>query len=552
MIQNPILPGFHPDPSIIRVDDLYYLVNSTFEWLPGIPIYRSADLAHWELVGHALEGDPGLKGVSSACGVWAPALSYCPENSLYYLSYSVIFGFDNNNFDAENFVITAPHPTGPWSEPTYISSSGFDPSMVHDQDGRSYVVSLQWDFRQGYTHPGTIILQEYDKTAQKMVGPVFPLSKGATTRGCAEGPHIYRRNGYYYLMIAEGGTGFGHCITISRATSVTGPYEPYAGNPLLTSYQENFQELGVGDSAKPWRFAPGEYLQKSGHGILVETKEGETYCVHLCSRPITAEHRSVLGRETAIQKCKWENDWPVLEDGGILAQKMVPSPTILSETKIPNFPPQEGDCLDDFSKGIPLYYYAPRCKIQDNWAKSTENGLVLRGQGTLFSKYKKSLLARKINSFSHRTDVKMACSPESFLQMAGLTHYYNNQNFYYLRVYHSDSLNATCLAIMEGNQGVKQEYLESRVVVPTGVPLYLRGEVTDSALQYSYSLDGESYQPIGQVLDFSILSDEYAGGFTGSFVGVTATDLAENAWCATFSHLNHQILDKERKAESCF
>ncbi len=542
MIRNPILSGFHPDPSIIRVDDAYYMVNSSFEWLPAIPIYRSYDLKHWQLMSHAITHDIGLQGIHSACGVWAPALSYCPKNKLFYISFSIVWGFDNNNFDTENYVIHATEPEGKWSKPIYLSSSGFDPSIFHDPNGNSYVVSLEWEFRQGYTHPGKIVIQEFSLQTHTLVGEVTILSCGATTRGCAEGPHIYYRNGYYYLIIAEGGTGYGHCVTISRSESVRGPYLPAPQNPLLTSYRENFNEIGVGNSAKPWRYAHGRYLQKAGHGMLVETCEGETYCVFLCSRPIGKENSSVLGRETAIQKCRWENDWVYLDSNDILAEEYTPPPKIKTALSNGNYPPQEGECFDDFSQSLPLYYYCPRYLLSEDWVKLTGDGLVLRGQGSLFSRYKKSLVARKSNSFSYTVHTKIQCQPENHLQMAGLTHYYNHNNFYYLRVYQSESLEGITLGIMEAKQGVRKEHLDTRVKLQDFQVLYLRGDVENEKLQYFYSYDNQNFQKIGQALDMCILSDEFAGGFTGSFVGLTATDLSNNTWQARFSHLSYNIL----------
>ena len=553
MIKNPILPGFHSDPSIIRVGDMYYLATSSFEWFPGIPIYRSNDLKNWQLISHALtrKEQAELRGVSSANGVWAPALSYDEQTQTFYIAFSIVWGFDNNNFDADNFLVTTKDIEKEWSDPIYVNSSGFDPSLFHDTNGKSFLVNLEWEFREGYTHPGSIIIQEYDKKNKKLIGDIKSISRGATKRGCIEGPHLYKKDNYYYLITAEGGTGYGHCVAISRSSSVCGPYKPYPHNPLLTSYEENFDELGNPNSAKPWRYAEGQYLQKSGHGSLVETPQGEVYMVHLCSRPITKDNRSVLGRETAIQKCIWtEEHWLQLEQGGILVSKYTKEPKIDENiTKLESYPPLHGILRDDFSDGkIPLHYYTTREPIKNTWANITaDNQLELYGRGTLFGKYGQSILARKVTGFSYTTKTKINAHPKSFLQMAGITHFYNNNNFYYLRIYFSETLGQRALGIIESNQGQKKEFTESRIALKDNQWIYLKGVVQQEKLQYYYSYDNNNWEKIEPVLDISILSDEYAGGFTGSLVGMTAQDLQNHTWSCLFDFFEYENTATERE-----
>ncbi len=538
MIHNPIIPGFHPDPSILRVGNTYYIAQSTFEWMPGISIYRSYDLKNWELLSHALQNSQQapIGGVDSACGVWAPALSYDTKSSTFYLTYSVVKGFQNNNFDIDNYAVSTTDIEGEWSPAVYLHSSGFDPSMFHDIDGRSYVVSLQWEFRLGYEHPGVIIIQEYDKIKQEMVGAVTVISKGATDRGCAEGPHLYKKGSYYYLLIAEGGTGYGHCVTVSRATSVLGPYESYAKNPIITSQSEAFAERGIGDSAKPWRYKENHYLQKAGHGSIVETPDGEPYIAHLCSRPFVPELRSVLGRETAIQKCCWTEDgWIELEEDTNIAQEWVKEPRNYQEVAVKTIEEQDGF---DFAF-LQKYYYTLRERITKSWCRVTEsNTVMLRGRDSLFSKYDQSLIARKITSFSYDTETKCRMDIQNHLQMAGLTNYYNHNNFYYLRMYYSESLGSIALGIMAGDKGQRQELVEARVALPIEVDwVYLKAEVREKTLRYYYALEEGQWIPIGPVLDVTILSDEYAGGFTGCMVGLTAQDLASKKLEAEFAYL---------------
>lgn len=227
MIQNPILPGFNPDPCICRKGDDYYLAVSTFEWFPGIPIYHSKDLKNWELYTHVLTDDEkvNLKRLPSAKGVWAPCLTYCEPEGLFYVVYGIMNSMNARYFDVDNYVITAETIEGPWSEPVYLHSSGFDASMLHDEDGRKYVVSLEWETREGYEKPGAICLVEYDSEKKEIAGYPKRIWSGGTDRGCIEAPHLYKKNGYYYIMCAEGGTGYNHCVTMGRSRDIWGPYE---------------------------------------------------------------------------------------------------------------------------------------------------------------------------------------------------------------------------------------------------------------------------------------------------------------------------------------
>ena len=238
MIQNPILRGFNPDPSIIRVGDDYYIAVSSFEWFPGVPIYHSRDLMHWQLIGHALKTKEylDLTGEEPSKGVWAPALSYNESEKRFYLIYSNVHCQNPWFFDVDNYLIwTDDIKKGEWSKPVYLNSSGFDPSLFHDDDGRKWLINKDRDFRPGRMDDRSIIVQEYDSERNTLIGQPTVISRGATKRGFVEGAHIYKHNGMYYLITAEGGTGYGHCVAVSRSKSVTGPYEPDPQNPVITS-----------------------------------------------------------------------------------------------------------------------------------------------------------------------------------------------------------------------------------------------------------------------------------------------------------------------------
>jgi xylan 1,4-beta-xylosidase len=197
MIRNPILPGFNPDPAIVRRGDDYYIATSTFEWFPGIAVYHSRDLKNWRLLTHVLndEASLDLRKLPSAKGIWAPCLTWCEADGLFYVLYTKMISHNARFFDQDNFLVSAPEITGPWSEPVYLNSIGFDPSFFHDDDGKKYVVALEWEFRDGYEKPGVIAIQEYDLVTKSVAGYAERIWRGGTDRGCIEAPHIYKHDG---------------------------------------------------------------------------------------------------------------------------------------------------------------------------------------------------------------------------------------------------------------------------------------------------------------------------------------------------------------------
>ncbi|HEY1405140.1 MAG TPA: glycoside hydrolase family 43 protein, partial [Spirochaetota bacterium] len=279
-IHNPVLPGFHPDPSILRVGNDFYIATSTFEWFPGVMIHHSQDLVNWEFCVTPLDrvSQLDLIGNPDSCGIWAPCLSH--DGQLFHLIYTDVKNTDGIYKDSHNFLVTAPTIHGPWSEPIFMNSSGFDPSLFHDDDGRKWFVNVRWDHRKGKDPFGGIVLQEYDPSAKKLSGPIKTIFTG-TPIGLNEGPHLYKRNGWYYLLTAEGGTFTEHAVTFARSRSIAGPYELHPQNPILTAYGY-----------------PVEELQRAGHASLVDTPNGEWYLAHLCGRPLPKlfQKRCILGR----------------------------------------------------------------------------------------------------------------------------------------------------------------------------------------------------------------------------------------------------------------
>ena len=540
MIKNPILPGFNPDPCICRKGEDYYMAVSSFEWFPGIPVYHSKDLKNWELYSHVLTDDVAvdLKKLPSAKGIWAPCLTYCEKEDLFYVVYGVMNSMNARYFDVDNYLITAKDIKGPWSEPVYIHSSGFDASILHDDDGRKYIVSLEWETREGYEKPGAICMVEYSSEKKEIVGYPKRIWSGGTDRGCIEAPHLTKRGDYYYIMCAEGGTGYGHSVTMGRAKEVWGPYEGDPTNPILTSIPGDFYERHDPDHLKPKYFNPESVLQKSGHGSYVETQLGEVYLVHHTARPFVPELRCTLGRETAIQKMKWTDDgWLRMYDDSNLAKEYV------AESKLPEYKVPQIPNFDDFDgEELGIQYYAPRIAPSSFADVKARPGFVrIRGQESRCSLNKVSILARKLTSVYAKVTTKMEFKPEVHQHSAGLIMYYDNMNYIYLRKYYSETLGQSALSIIHLENGEKTEFLNTRMPVED-CPIYLRLNVEGRKSYFEWSYDGEVYNKIGNVFDTTKFSDEYCkyGEFTGTFVGMTCADRVLHKHYADFDFFNYE------------
>lgn len=523
MIHNPILPGFNPDPSILRVGDDYYIATSTFEWWPAVQIHHSKDLVNWRLLTHPITriSQLDLNGNLPSCGIWAPCLSFC--DGTYYLIYTNTRVYGSNFKDCHNYLITAKDIMGPWSEPTYLNSSGFDPSLFHDTDGKKWLVNMQWDHRKGKNPFSGIVLQQYDPKLQKLVGPVKNIFKG-TEYKLTEGPHLYKVNGYYYLLTAEGGTTFDHLATMARSKNIDGPYEVDPTNPVLTS-----------------RFDPKLPLQRAGHASIVQTQNDKWYMVHLCGRPLSSntepKRRCVLGRETAIQKCYWTNDGWLRIEGGNTPKVDVEAPA-LPEHKFKSEPPR-----DDFDSEILSQHYATlRLPADDSWLshKERKGFLRMKGRESLASNHNPSLLGRRLQSLKCQATTCLEFEPKHFQQMAGLTFFYDSQNYFYLRVSCDEKLGKHIGLVTSDNN--KYDELCDEIKLNEAKRISLRGDFDHGKLQFSYSLDDKNFKPIGPVLDATRLSDEYCvwGKFTGTFAAMCCQDISGTKLHADFDYFEYK------------
>jgi xylan 1,4-beta-xylosidase len=517
-ITNPILPGFNPDPSILRVGDDYYIANSTFEWFPGVRIHHSRDLRNWELLTHPLSrvSQLDMLGNADSGGIWAPCLTYC--DGVFYLIYTDVKQWTTGWMDTHNYLVTATDIRGPWSDPIYLNSSGFDPSLFHDDDGRKWLVNMVWDHRKGKNTFGGILLQEYSPSDGRLVGPIVNIFRGSSI-GATEGPHLYKRNGYYYLLTAEGGTSYGHAVTMARSRSLTGPYAVDPSNPIVTA-----------------RDRKDLLLQKAGHADFVETQNGEWYLVHLCARHLPDSDRCILGRETAIQRMEWTDDgWLRMASGENAPAVTLPAPA-LPEAPVPPVPVR-----DDFDAlTLSVHWQTLRVPASADWLSLSERPGYLRlyGRETLSSRHRQSLLARRQQAFHYTASTCLEFNPASFQQMAGLVCFYDVRHFYYLKVSHDEELGRTlglkCYNDHNGEEPVGE------IAIPSTGPIYLRAMVDNADLQFSYGFDGNTWNDFGPVLDAGILSDEVCGGFTGAFVGLCCQDLTGRRCVADFDYLTYE------------
>ncbi len=540
IIHNPILPGFHPDPSILRVGRDYYLATSTFEWWPGVRIHHSRDLINWRHAAYALTrvSQLDLRGDPDSGGVWAPCLSY--HDGTYYLVYTNVRSCLGAYKDAHNYVVTAPHPSGPWSEPSYLNSIGFDPSFFHDDDGRTWLVGMKWDHRPGRNFFAGIYLREYSRAERRLIGEERLIFAG-TSLGYTEGPHLYRKGGYYYLLVAEGGTEYEHACTIARSRALEGPYEVSPHHPLLTS---------VG--------TPRHALQRAGHGSLVETESGEWYLAHLCSRPVewqtpergdVARPHSLLGRETALQRIIWTPDgWPRLATGGnhpereVAAKELCACPAEPCAQEITRF---DGPTLSP-------HFNSLRQPADGSWLSLCDRPgwLRLYGRESFRSLHDQSLVARRVTALRCRAETELEFAPTTFQQMAGLVAYYNTMNHAYLRVTH-DHDKGCVLGVIVSDGGIPHADPEE-VVLGDQKTVWLRVEIDFEHLRFFYGLAPDAWQPIGGALASSLLSDEHATcehdgyassfGFTGAFVGVACQDLSGGRAPADFHEFGYYTM----------
>jgi len=479
--RNPVLPGFYPDPSVCRVGDDYYMVNSTFCYFPGVPVHHSRDLIHWEQIGHCITRptQTRLQNIGTWNGIYAPTIRH--HDGTFYM-------VTTNVSDRGNFYVTAKDPAGEWSDPIWVREGGIDPDLFFDDDGKTYLLTAQG--------AGEIHLAEIDLKTGRLLSRSEIIWRGTGGR-CAEGPHMYKKDGWYYLMIAEGGTEYGHCETIARSRNLRGPFEGCPSNPILShALARGYQNP----------------IQGTGHADLIQAHDGSWWLVCLAFRPLNGFHH-VLGRETFLAPVKWdENGWPVVNGNGAISLDMdVPT--------LPQVPVAE--------KPIRTEFDAPELGLEWNYigAPRTENYSLTERPGwlrlkaspvSINSNDSPTWVGRRQQHIRFQTITKVDASGLKDGDEAGLTLFMSNDYHCDLAVCKRDGKYFLILKYKLGR--LKHTEKEFELNSPV-VNLRITSTDKDSYCFEWGGLDG--FVPLGKI-DTSFLSSETAGGFTGVYLALYA------------------------------
>jgi xylan 1,4-beta-xylosidase len=566
LLTNPVLPGFSPDPSLIRVGGWFYLANSSFEWYPAIPIHRSRDLGTWEYAGSftGLGAPLELRGLQDSGGVWAPSLSWADGE--FWLVFTVVRSFGGPHKDMDTYVSRAADVSGPWSAPARVTTTGFDPSIFH-HDGRHWLLNMEWDHRPtGRGGFAGINLQELNAAGTATTGEPVIIHRRPEL---IEGPNLYFFDNRFYLMLAEGGTGQNHGIAMMRSDTLEGPYEADPHGPVLTT-----------------RDNPSHPLQKAGHGEIALDQAGTPFLAHLASRWTEKGNRqySVLGRETCIQRLRLTEDgWLRLEQGGWSPAASVEAPlataagaagaagaegAAAAASGVPASDgtsgdrPGAGDSFGGFSavpdpasdEGLTVGWpwNTLRQPARADWAslEARPGWLRLRGRHSTDSLHEQSLVSRRLTAMAANAGVTLEASPANYTQAAGLIFYYNTASYCYLRTTmreaggHLVPGDAPLEQVLEVFEKDPLTGLRSHgtVVVESEVPLRLEGSLDGAVLQFRWSQDGGPMQSIGPALNALALSDDHGGTlrFTGAMVGVAAQDLRDRTFTADFTDFRYE------------
>jgi alpha-N-arabinofuranosidase len=473
----------------------YYLVNSTFAYFPGVPIFHSRDLVHWNQIGNVLDRQEqiDLTDANNTGGIYAPTIRY-HKGTYYVITTNVSHG--------GNFIVTAKDPAGPWSNPVFLDSGGIDPSLFFDDDGKCYYTGTK-DRREDHKYFGDneIYVQELDLTTLALVGDSYPIWHGAMQDAIwPEGPHLYKKYGRYYLMIAEGGTGHEHAVTIAVGTSLKEPFIGHRCNPILTH-----RHLGH------------DYpIVNVGHGDLVETQSGETYMVVLASRPYGGYYRN-LGRETFLVPVTWEDGWPVVNKGIGLLENSVEVPNL------PKFIVEPVQDREDFDgDSLPFHFIYLRNPIPQNYSLKERKGYlrIKLAPDRMLERGNPSYVGVRQTGMSYLLETKMEFTPKSSEEEAGLILLQSNQ--YHYRFVCTLIEGIKTMIVVRCFEG--KEEVVGRVACEnpdkSQNSLQVRITANGQVLMFSYSFDGKNYVPVKSGVDASMLSTDIAGGFVGTTLGL--------------------------------
>lgn len=491
-IKNPILSGFYPDPSICKVNSDYFLVTSTFSYFPGVPIFHSTDLVNWNQIGNVLDRTSQIPMEHNwhSGGIFAPTIRF--NNGIFYM-------ITTNVGNIGNFVVTSTNPFGDnaWSEPYPLDAEGIDPSLFFDDDGKCYYCGTRGKKDEKYYGDNEIYVREFCLRTNRLIGEDKAIWTGFAKNSIwAEGPHIYKKDGYYYLLISEGGTGYHHALTIARSKELFGEFEENPANPILTH-----RHLG------------NNYpISNVGHADLVQVNDDEWYMVCLASR-IDGEVKP-LGRETFLVPVTWENGWPIVNIGvGKLEM----------EIKKPNLPYCEPIIVDDIENfendKLPLHFLYLKNPDFNNYSLSERKSFLrMKLDKVKLNEIKsQSFVCRRQQSFDYSLETKIDFNPNEN-DKAGLVLYQSNE-FYY-SFYLTKKGDEHFFEVAKCEKGIEEVVKSINVSLENSL-LQLKIHCHQQNLNFSYKFDNDKkYVEVANNLNANILSTDIAGGFVGNCLGI--------------------------------
>ncbi|MGH7495629.1 MAG: glycoside hydrolase family 43 protein [bacterium] len=524
MFTNPILAGFYPDPSICRVGSDYYLVTSSFSYFPGIPIFHSKDLANWKQIGHVMDRPEqlDLDGLGVSRGIFAPVIRYCA--GLFYVTCTLV---DKGG----NFVVTSKNAEGPWSNPTWIPEiNGIDPSMFFDDNGKAYIIynSIPPDDKPLYDGHRTLRMYAFDLAALKVTGEERILVNGGTDLNkkpvWIEAPHIFRKDGYYYLIAAEGGTADQHSEVVFRSKNVAGPYTPFERNPILTQRHLNPKRKNA--------------ITSTGHADFVETERGDWWAVFLGCRPYPPyeENYYNTGREAFLAPVQWQDGWPVINPGHEEVQYHYPFP--LKPTPEALAIPHHGNFQfrDEFATEALHHHWVSLRTPHEKWydLKGREGFLSVRLRPeTCAGNSNPSFLGHRQQHVQGSVRIAIEFSPKVENEKAGVVIFQNEKHFYFM----CKSLDGNAETIQlykSGDQHMELLAAQTLSDEQKTKLLYFKIAARGDTYSFSFGVDPDQWLLLQYNVDARFLSTRVAGGFVGCLYALYATSLGKPSENTTF------------------
>jgi alpha-N-arabinofuranosidase len=505
---NPILQGFYPDPSIVRVGSDFYLVNSTFAWFPGMPVFHSRDLVHWTQSGNAFDRSSQLNlgKLGMGQGLYAPDISW-HDGTFYLVNTCVGCG--------DTFVMTAKRAEGPWSDPVFLPqlAGAIDPSIFFDGDGTAWVVNNGPPAEKPrYEGHRAIWIQKFDFKAMKMVGPRKVLVDGGVHPEqnpiWIEGPHLIRKDGFYYLIAAEGGTADQHSEVVFRAKTVTGPYVPLESNPILT------QRDLANDRPRP--------ITSTGHAKFVETPAGDWWAVFLGVRPYDARGNFNTGRETFMLPVRWQDGWPRILRAGQPVPWTVPAPKLPRQKA---GPPTNGDfTVREYFTGTQLTpHWMVLRNPQGRWWHLRNGTLQLHPRRAGLGDHgNPSLLARRQQHLNATATTRLRFNASSDHAEAGIAAFQNDEHWYLLAVARDRGNPVIRVRRRSGETEPANGTIVAQAPLPVSTPIQLRIVARGAHYDFAWSSDGRRWRTLVNDADGTVLSTQKAGGFVGAVFGLYA------------------------------